>query len=193
MNKLKLIVLALALTLSATSFAADSSDCEYRNDGGYNDRGCHVLNEERLDALEAQQDVLNDALTDGTLKGVKGDQGAQGESGSDGQDGVEGGKGEKGDTGKDGKDGTNGVDGKDFGALDVLSKYREGVASSAAIGTLMQAPHDRSGLAVACASYESTTECAIGGSLNIDDSNHMFNFNATRKIKSVGYSYHFGK
>lgn len=181
MNKLKLLAVTLALTLSATTFAADSSDCEYRNDGGYNDRGCHVLNEERLDALEARQDVLNDALTDDTFKGDKGDQGARGVSG------------DKGDTGKDGKDGTNGADGKDFGALDVLSKYREGVASSAAIGTLMQAPHDRSGLAVACASYESTTECAIGGSLNIDDSNHMFNFNATRKIKSVGYSYHFGK
>ena len=170
MNKL-LTSLTLLMALSSTVMAADSDNCDYRNDGGYNSRDCHVLNEERLDALESQ--VSGITVIHGT-------------------DGVDGANGTNGINGQDGADGRDGIDGSNFDASSIISEYSSGISQSAAMSQIAQAPHDQSSISLGCASFLGASECVIGGSLYLEDSNILLNVSIGSAITAGGITYHFG-
>lgn len=163
----KLLTIMATMIVSYGAFA-DSNDCDYRGNGGFSSPACHVLNQERLDALEDQIKVLDDFL----------------------------GKVDRGDF--NGKDGKDGVDGKD-GMVDqsFLNKVTEDAKNysvqSAAIASLLQSPHDRSGLSLGCANGFGQTECAIGATWAVEGSNSMLHFVYASDIRTLSWGYHFGK
>lgn len=200
----KLLTAAATLAITATTFAYDSDDCDYRGNGGYNSPSCHVLTEERLDALEASMQDLEDfadAVDNGDFNGQDGRDGTDGADGKDGVDGINGTNGVDGidgTNGKDGKDGRDGVDGKD-GVIDystlrtVTRKAQRLAAQSAAIGSIIQSPHDRSGFSVACGEAFGMVECAGNITWAIEDSNSVLSLTRTRDITTAAWGYHFGK
>lgn len=181
------------LETQISSGALNGADGQDGLDGTNGTNG--IDGQDGIDGIDGQ-DGLNGIDGTNGQAGAKGDQGETGATGKQGDQGLQGEAGTDGLNGQDGKDGLKGADGKDGAIVDVsgiLSGYRSGIAQSSAIASLPQAPHDRSGLALACAGYEGATECAIGASWSPENSNHLIKFSFTKDIQSVGWAYHFGK
>lgn len=225
MKYLNHILLLLVMSLSFSSAYAwnsgnNSDNCNYGGNGGYNSPSCHVDIEERVSALEDNDNAgekgdkgdrgYTGASGQDGLAGVDGTNGADGKNGSngkngtsglnglagvDGMDGAAGSRGLVGASGNDGRDGTNGI--SQSYIRSVYKQYQktvnQGLAEGAAIAALMQAPHDRSALSAGCSEYMGSTACAVGATYSIPNSNSLLGLSISENIRSVGYSYHFGQ